>query len=227
MWRIRRVHIVKPGDKFNYLTVLRALPPHERALIPKYKDRKILWECVCDCGVITNLPSFLIADGKVKTCGCGVLSTGGHRLLGTPTYVSWMAMKARCNNPKHEAYARYGGRGIKVCGEWMHDFAAFLRDVGERPSTDYQLERIDNNGNYEPGNVRWATRVEQWRNRSTNRLITHDGITKTLFEWAEEFKIHPNRLAHRLDLTNQVLSEAIKIPIRKYKRRETIDLSKS
>lgn len=78
-------------------------------------------------------------------------------------------MIKRCQNPNHHAYARYGGRGIQVCAEWRKDFAAFLRDVGHRPSPDLSLDRINNDGNYEPGNVRWATRQQQANNRRTSR----------------------------------------------------------
>jgi hypothetical protein len=82
-----------------------------------------------------------------------------------PEYAVWQAMKDRCLNPNHAAYHNYGGRGIKICPEWQHSFAAFLRDVGPRPSPDLSIDRIDNDGNYEPGNVRWATRSEQTRNQ--------------------------------------------------------------
>jgi hypothetical protein len=103
------------------------------------------------------------------------------------TYSTWVNMKTRCNNPKSTQYEWYGQRGIKVCAEWQ-DFAAFLRDVGERPSKAHTLDRFpDKNGNYEPGNVRWATQKEQRRNTRSNRaVIRSDGVKfGTLAEAAE------------------------------------------
>lgn len=119
------------------------------------------------------------STGKFKT-------THGHRLVRTPTYYSWESMRARCLRPAHNSYHRYGGRGITICERWLHDFAAFLADMGERPSVHYQLERIDSNGHYEPGNCRWATVKEQHRNKRSNRKITHNGVTGTGSFWAEQ-----------------------------------------
>ncbi len=89
-------------------------------------------------------------------------------------YSAWSMAKQRCGNPRHPRFADWGGRGIRVCDEWLHDFPAFLAHIGPRPGPEFSLDRIDNDGDYEPGNVRWATRVEQRRNRRLNR-------TKVLF----------------------------------------------
>ena len=88
-----------------------------------------------------------------------------HGLSNSPEYRIWAGMKSRCYNPKHESFRHYGARGIKVCDRWLHDFLAFLQDVGSRPSPNHSLDRIENDGNYEPGNVRWATPAEQLINR--------------------------------------------------------------
>jgi len=102
-------------------------------------------------------------------------------------YSVWCVMKDRCSNPNNVAYHRYGGRGIKVCDEWVNDFAAFRAAVGTCPAKGMTLDRIDNDEDYAPGNMRWATRKEQANNRYTNVRITYNGMTKTLAEWAEHF----------------------------------------
>lgn len=101
-----------------------------------------------------------------------ILPRSGDRIPGgsrTPEYQAWGAMKTRCLNPQSSSWPNYGGRGIKVCDRWMHNFPAFLEDVGPKPGPHYSLDRIDVDGDYEPGNVRWATRTEQNRNRRTLR----------------------------------------------------------
>lgn len=110
---------------------------------------------------------------------------GGTKNGKTKEYVAWQDMKARCNNPGHKSYHRYGGRGIRVCDTWINSFQQFSRDMGIKPEYGYSLDRIDNNGNYCPENCRWATRKEQDRNRSTLRLLTHNGNTHCVTEWEE------------------------------------------
>lgn len=105
----------------------------------------------------------------------------GWRSQIDPTYLSWSRMRSRCNCPTAVDFARYGGRGIKVCARW-DSFEAFLADMGERPS-GLQLDRIDNDGDYEPGNCRWVTKQANASNRSTNVLLTHEGVTRTATEW--------------------------------------------
>lgn len=119
-----------------------------------------------------------------------------HGASRTLQYVAWQLMHDRCINPKNEAYHRYGGRGIRVCERW-NDYALFFADMGERPE-GLTLDRIDNDGNYEPSNCRWATRKEQMRNVSYNRRITVQGVTKTLAEWAELSGIKREKISWRL-----------------------------
>lgn len=107
-------------------------------------------------------------------------------------------MLRRCANPRRVEYARYGGRGIRVCKRWRASFAAFLEDVGQRPDGG-TLERIDNDGHYEPGNVVWATRTEQANNRRSNRRITFSGETRTLIQWARLTGIGYNTIKERLN----------------------------
>jgi hypothetical protein len=98
----------------------------------------------------------------------------------TPEYKAWQDMKDRCHNPRSHAYRHYGGRSINVCPEWRKSFLAFYAHVGPRPGKGYSVERIDNDGNYEPGNVKWATTKEQSRNRRGCHFITYQGMTLTV-----------------------------------------------
>jgi hypothetical protein len=103
-----------------------------------------------------------------------------HGMMGTPEYRAWQGMKARCFRKTQKGYQYYGGRGITVCPEWVAEFATFYAHVGPRPSSDHSLDRIDTNGNYEPGNVRWATFIEQMNNMRNNRIIEFRGAIMTI-----------------------------------------------
>jgi hypothetical protein len=116
----------------------------------------------------------------------------------TPEYHIWLAMRSRCRNPKDKAWKNYGGRGLCVCDRW-DDFAAFISDVGLRPSASHSLDRIDNERGYEVGNVRWATKREQVRNMRRNRIYTHGGKTMCMKDWAEFTGIHVSCLRARLN----------------------------
>lgn len=118
----------------------------------------------------------------------------------TPEYMIWGTMIQRCENPKNKKYAEYGGRGISVCSRWRKSFADFLADMGERPSSDYQLDRYPNNdGNYEPGNCRWASRQQNTQNTRRNRLLTLNGESLALSEWSRRTGLHLDCLRYRLE----------------------------
>ena len=134
-------------------------------------DRKIgkstVWECVCSCGASRQIPAENLKTGRTRSCGClndenrpTIRRT--HGMTGTPEHISWRCMLDRCGNQSHEHYKYYGGRGITVCARWKL-FANFLADMG--PSYGLTIDRINTNGNYEPGNCRWATMKEQQANR--------------------------------------------------------------
>ena len=125
------------------------------------------------------------------------LSMKTHGLSNSLTYKSWTKMRERCNYPKSNRYASHGARGIKVCKRW-EKFENFYENMGERPSKDHSIDRVDNNGNYEPENCRWATQKEQANNRRSNRWVTIDGVTKTYTEWCEERGIKRNTVTSRL-----------------------------
>lgn len=152
--------------------------------------------CKCDCGGESRPVIFDIANGRVTGCGCG---TRPHGMHGTPEYMAWVSLKQRCCNPKHKAYRLYGGRGVRVCRSWRESFAAFYADVGPRPSSGHSLDRYpDNDGDYKPGNVRWATTTEQSRNRRTARMIPAHGETLSLCEWSERNGISVQLISYRL-----------------------------
>jgi len=110
-------------------------------------------------------------------------------------YRSWRMARARCFNPKNNRYPEYGARGITMCSRWANSFDTFLEDLGDAPSSKHSIERVNNDGNYEPGNCRWATNTEQSRNKTTNVLITHNGQMRTMAEWAEVLGI-PYKTMH-------------------------------
>lgn len=116
----------------------------------------------------------------------------------TPVYRSWKNMRQRCRNPRIPNYKDYGGRGIFVCERWRN-FQLFYKDMGDPPK-GYSIDRIDNNGNYEPGNCRWASRKTQGLNKRTNRSTTFSGRTQTLSQWAAELKIDQSKIAYRLNM---------------------------
>jgi hypothetical protein len=116
----------------------------------------------------------------------------------SPEYRSWRGMKTRCLNTRDHMYPKYGGRGIGICDRWRDSFEAFLADMGPKPTPRHSIERIDNNGNYEPSNCRWATNTEQSRNRRNTRHITHEGETMCISAWAYKAGISVQTLHTRL-----------------------------
>ena len=171
------------GLRFGRLTVLRLAPRIDRKQ----------WLCACDCGGTKITEAGRLRAGTVQSCGC-LRSVGG--LSNTPIYYVWRAMLKRCSNPKHQAWKFYGARGIKVCARWQ-SFDNFRADMGE-PPTGKSLDRIDNNGDYNSSNCRWATRQEQMRNMRGNRFLTFKGKTQTIAAWADEMGMNQKTLRARL-----------------------------
>lgn len=161
------------GLRFNRLIVLsRAGSNGGRAL----------WQCRCDCGNTTTVPGKSLLNGNTGGCGC---QTGGfvHGQYKSAEFRAWNDMRRRCNNTNAQRYPRYGARGITVCDRW-NEFLAFLADMGPRPD-GATLDRVNNDGDYEPGNCRWATRKQQQRNNSRNVTLTLNGKIMTVVEWSE------------------------------------------
>jgi len=180
---------------------------------PKFKlptgsgnDWKNFQVCQCECGKIAVVCSASLTNGISRSCGCLRAETHRaikirHGMSDTPEFKSWQHLIDRTTNPKNKGYADYGGRGIKVCDRWLEPdgrgFVNFFSDVGPKPSPQHSIDRIDNNGNYEPGNCRWATRTEQVRNRRTSLYVTYNGITQHLCDWANDTGISYDILRHR------------------------------
>ena len=135
------------------------------------KGGQKMWRCQCDCGTSCIMRSSPLRHGLCTSCGCWQGATHGYaRHKKHPLYSVWKRMRQRCRDNNIRDFPYYGGRGITVCERWQ-DFSTFLADIGERPHHGLTLDRIDNNGHYEPGNVRWATRAEQSRNRRNVKAL--------------------------------------------------------
>lgn len=154
------------------------------------------WLCLCDCGTEKTVWGQSLRSENTTNCGCSYGSST-HGMSGTPEYKTWDSMRQRCTNPRNTHWRHYGGRGITVCDRWS-SFEAFLEDMGRRPSRGLSLDRIDVNGNYEPGNCRWATAVEQARNQRRSRVLTAFGRTQHIAEWAQQCGLTMEGIARRL-----------------------------
>lgn len=163
----------------------------------------IIWECKCDCGNKAYVSASTLKFTQ-KSCGClmkekMMKANTTHGKSYNKLYRIWVSLKSRCLNEKSIQYCDYGGRGIKVCGEWIDDFMNFYKWAIENGyKNNLTIDRIDNDGNYEPSNCRWVNRKVQGNNRRNNHYITIDGETKTLQEWGEHVGMKPNTILCRI-----------------------------
>lgn len=184
------------GQKFGRLTVIKRDKNDNRG--------QTRWLCQCQCGNLKIVRANHLKSGKIKSCGCYNIEilkkrSKTHGLIKTRIYSIWNRMKQRCTNPNNSAYKNYGGRGITICQEWIDDFLNFYNwAIANGYRDDLSIDRINNNKGYYPENCKWATKKQQARNRRNNHLITYNGETHCISEWAEIFNINEKLLAERL-----------------------------
>lgn len=189
------------------------------------EKRGAYWLCVCDCGRTTVTRGASLRSGHTKSCGClhdelsaqrTTKRNQSHGESDTRLYGIWVDMRKRCENPKHTAFARYGGRGISVCENWLEyeNFANWAKETGY--SDSLTIDRIENNGDYSPQNCRWTTRKTQARNKSNNTTYTYQGKTLTVPEWSELTGIKPSTLYARLTGYGWSVEKALSTPPRRH-----------
>lgn len=203
------------GMRFNHLVVVKCLGPN--------KFHKTTWLCVCDCGKKSIVTTSNLVNNHTKSCGCfgrknAILRTKivntTHGKTKTKEYRAWVAMRVRCYKNNSHQYHNYGERGIKVCDKWNSSFEQFFNDMGLAPKGT-SIDRIDVNGDYEPGNCRWATIKEQNRNKRNTIKIKYKDVEKPMVEWSEILHINPDTLFCRIFRQHWTIESAFNKPIRK------------
>ena len=182
------------------------------------------WICQCDCGSIKRFAAQNLKRGASNSCGClnkeliinrSTVHGMRRRKHTTQEYTVWCNIRQRCNDQNSISYKYYGARGISVCERWINSFENFINDMGNKPTKEHSIGRINNNGNYSPDNCRWETIHDQSRNTRRNRLFTINGITKTMYDWAVSNNILPHTVARRIDVYGWEPVRALTQPARK------------
>lgn len=186
------------GQRFGRLSVL-----YREDFIKKDGKKETAYICKCDCGNQTKVLAYNLKNGHTLSCGCQSLENRvkartTHHRTGTRLYRIWSGMKRRCNIPESEHYDCYGGRGIKVCDEWRTFEPFYEWALSSGYNELLTLDRVNNNGNYEPSNCRWTTPREQSNNTRRNRHITYKGETKTASQWSRAFNLESSTFLYRL-----------------------------
>lgn len=203
-----------------------------RLRVAKFVGKRVSkphWLCVCDCGKEKIVAGTELKKGATMSCGClareltSTRSTkhGHKRGYRSAEYGIWAGIKHRCHNRFCKEYPKYGERGIKVCDRWINSFENFFADMGDRPSPKHSIDRIDNNGHYEPSNCRWATNKTQGRNRRSNRNIEYLGRTQCLSAWCEELGIRRDSVKWlaKMGLSD---SEALSVAVKKKEQQKLL-----
>ena len=195
------------GKRFGRLVAIERLPRRSG-------DKGVKWRCRCDCDGLHVALSSNLKSGDTSSCGClrkEVPNHNTHGMTGTKVYDIWCSMKGRCDTPSNSAYPNYGGRGITYCNGWVL-FENFYADMGDVPD-GMTLDRIDNAGDYEPENCRWASRLEQMNNTRRSRFITFNGATRTLAQWSRETGIMRETIRDRIDRYGWTVERALTTPV--------------
>lgn len=188
------------GQTFGRLTVIEEAPR------PKEKGYRY-WLCRCECGNVVTANGDNLRRSRTRSCGCLAAEVRSevtkqrmtrHGMSGTYLHVAWQNMLQRCLNPTNKRYPHYGGRGVTACDRWRDSFEAFAADMGERPTGEHSLDRIDVNRGYEPGNCRWATIGEQASNTTRTRMHRFNGEEMTVYEASRRYGVHKNTIDARL-----------------------------
>ncbi len=213
-WRIKnKTKNYQVGQKFYRWTIIKTYA--------NQKKRASFYLCVCDCGTKQRVLDRTLRYSYSKSCGCLSAEMAADRLkkqntihgmTGSPEFHAWQAMRFRCENKKYSLFHRYGGRGIKVCKRW-EKFENFYKDMGPRPKNKQSLDRINSDGNYEPGNCRWANWREQQNNRKNNRMLSYNGKTQTMAQWSKEVGIGARTIWYRLS-KGYSIKDALTKPVR-------------
>lgn len=198
------------GQRFGRLKVIGYIPPKN--------GKRGKWDCLCDCGKRKSLITSHLTDMGVKSCGCllSEITTEKNRTHGkshSRLYGIWRNMKDRCLNPNQTYFEHYGGRGIKICDEWLNSFESFHDwSMNNGYSDELTIDRIENSGNYEPDNCRWITMKKQSNNTRRNLVYTHNGQTRTLSEWADIKGFSYNKVYQRIHKLKWDFEKAINTP---------------
>jgi hypothetical protein len=182
------------------------------------KRQYVAWDCLCSCGKNHVTTTAKLVKGATRSCGClqrDLISnlTRKHSDTKSKEYNSWSHIKSRCTNPNNAGYKWYGARGIKMHPEWVESYESFLNHVGRAPSKEHSIDRVDNNGHYVPGNVRWATKREQVNNRRTTTYLEYNGEKRPFTEWCEVLNINYRVLRTRLGF-GWTVERALSTPVK-------------
>ena len=194
------------GKVFGKLTVI------ERA--KNTKNYKVKWRCLCECGCEAIVRGDSLTSGRTKSCGCSIGAHPIHNDTGSKLYYTWQAMRYRCENPNHQSYKDYGGRGIKVCSEWQ-DYLIFKEWAYKNGYDDkLTIDRIDVNGDYTPDNCRWVTMKKQANNRRSNTQYEYNNESHSLSEWCDIYHLSYKTVHARIKDRGWSFEKAISTPIR-------------
>lgn len=210
------------GLRFGRLTVIGLA-----GKLPRKTWFRYFWTCACDCSKYIVVPSVVLSSGNTCSCGClcrdlAAQRCARHGKFESPEYGVWEGVIRRCLNPKSDCWENYGGRGIGVCDRWR-DFQNFYSDMGRRPSPKHTIDRINNDGDYEPGNCRWATRIEQANNTRSSHWMEFDGKRLTIAGWSRELGINKGTIAARIR-SNWSIGNILTQPVKQRARNDKMTL---